>query len=416
MDEAARSKELSLQRDALEFAGEFVRRMRAYPDLPLASDPSTRQAIAIPAILTSRWMRHGSLTSDDFITAAVATSHIDNQEIARKIAIEILTKRTITKRKGDAFHGGAGQVDTPGRKARPGDRKVGKEAPVSMGEEDTAGAGSGEETFAEWLRAFRGRRDFRERVYEQARRIRIASDSSCEHTSLAIEDSGILDGEKLRPFDDSTDPDLVDFEESIESIFGQGKRLLEITREDLMVRERRGQRKAVVLLEDISGSMGAALKHSVICIVTLLYAFRRHEVALAFFEGNPYVLREFFSGEPVEKTIERVLSASTMYGTMGGKVLEWAHRHLEQIDARYYDKLCIICSDMGFFDIEKVVREIKTMKKEGIEVIIILPPGFVYRSAVDAVRKAGPLIIELDREKMARLPEVVSDAFERHRR
>jgi hypothetical protein len=68
---------------------------------------------------------------------------------------------------------------------------------------------------------------------------------------------------------------------------------------------------------------------------------------------------------------------------------------------------------MGFFDIEKVVAEIRTMKRASIKVVIILPPTFIYRSCVEAVEKAGPIIIELDDDKMAQFPEIVSEVFSR---
>ncbi len=409
-------RKLTLQEDALEFATEFVRRMRAYPDLPLGTDPSPRQAIAIPSILTSRLMRQGFLRPDDFITAAVATSYVDNQEIALKIATEILTRTRYESRISEVFRGEGQQALARNRTlshAIEGAEELGSKVEETG---SRSGAGLGDESFTEWARLFRGQRDYRRRLYEMAERIRMASSSSCEFTAQTIEDSGILDGEKLQHFEDSSDPDLVDFEESIESIISLGKRLSEITPDDLMVRERRGQRKSIVFLEDISGSMGASLKYSMLCMVLLLYAFRKHELALAFFEGNPYIVREFFSKESVDETIERVLSANPMYGTMGGKVLEWARRHLAQVDGRYYEKLCVICSDMGFHDIERVLIELKKMKQEGVEVLIIVPPGFVYRSYLDEVeRKIHPLVIELDEEKMTRFPEVVSGAFARLR-
>lgn len=40
-----------------EFALEFVERMRDHPDVPRQLEPTVRQAISIPALLSSRYMR-----------------------------------------------------------------------------------------------------------------------------------------------------------------------------------------------------------------------------------------------------------------------------------------------------------------------------------------------------------------------
>ena len=74
----------------ITFSAEFLFRMRKQKDRLLAGEPSTRQAIAIPKLLTARYHRKHTLIPEDYIQAAVITTPITDQEIARQIAFQIL--------------------------------------------------------------------------------------------------------------------------------------------------------------------------------------------------------------------------------------------------------------------------------------------------------------------------------------
>ncbi|MHA1804006.1 MAG: VWA domain-containing protein [Promethearchaeota archaeon] len=73
----------------ITFAIEFIYRMRKLKD-KLLYPPSTRQAIAIPKLLTAMYYRKINLIPEDFINAAVITTPIEDQEIAEKVAFEII--------------------------------------------------------------------------------------------------------------------------------------------------------------------------------------------------------------------------------------------------------------------------------------------------------------------------------------
>jgi Mg-chelatase subunit ChlD len=75
--------------DPLSFTIEFIYRMRKLRKR-LLNLPSTRQAIAIPKLMTAMYYRKVNLIPDDYIKAAVITTPIEDQEIARKVAFEIL--------------------------------------------------------------------------------------------------------------------------------------------------------------------------------------------------------------------------------------------------------------------------------------------------------------------------------------
>jgi len=242
----------------------------------------------------------------------------------------------------------------------------------------------------------------------KAEKMMVGSNSKCEYTFLTKEETGPLEGEMIRPFSWGDDSEMIDFEETLENLMSQGKRLSQASYDDFVVRERRGQRKSVVFLQDISGSMSDALKHSLIYAAMLLYALRKHEIALAFFESNDYIIKRFSDGQPVEGVIDALLSARPMTGTMGGAAVRWAREQLCKINGRYYERECLIFSDFGFFDKAKVADEIMEIRNMDIKVIIILPPSFIYQSSLNNVlNRTDCAVVQLDKAKVAKFPEVI---------
>ena len=72
-----------------EFSAEFVNRMRKHPDI--IQMPSPRQVLTIPQLLLARFLRNGKKVSvNDYIDIGVATSFPNNQELAKKVAFQIL--------------------------------------------------------------------------------------------------------------------------------------------------------------------------------------------------------------------------------------------------------------------------------------------------------------------------------------
>lgn len=73
----------------LRFTVEFLKRLRAEQD-KLANIPTVRQAIAMAKLMVTMYHRKASLLPLDFINAAVLTTPVEDQAIARRIATEIL--------------------------------------------------------------------------------------------------------------------------------------------------------------------------------------------------------------------------------------------------------------------------------------------------------------------------------------
>jgi len=73
----------------ITFTVEFIYKMRKLKE-KLLNLPSTRQAIAIPKLLTAMYYRKVILIPDDFIKAAVITTPIEDQDIAKQVAFDII--------------------------------------------------------------------------------------------------------------------------------------------------------------------------------------------------------------------------------------------------------------------------------------------------------------------------------------
>ncbi|MFX1279027.1 MAG: vWA domain-containing protein [Promethearchaeota archaeon] len=71
------------------FSLKFIKAMRNHEKC--IYKPSIRQAIAICKLILSRFLNRGICDTEDFIEIAVITSPLENQELARRIAKELLT-------------------------------------------------------------------------------------------------------------------------------------------------------------------------------------------------------------------------------------------------------------------------------------------------------------------------------------
>ncbi|MGY5874236.1 MAG: vWA domain-containing protein [Candidatus Thorarchaeota archaeon] len=84
----------------LEFAHEFVTRMRARVDL--MAQPSIRQTQSIPKLLSARYFRNGKITHMDFVEVAIFTTSPEDQDIAREVAEDIILGLSSRKRQKPA--------------------------------------------------------------------------------------------------------------------------------------------------------------------------------------------------------------------------------------------------------------------------------------------------------------------------
>jgi Mg-chelatase subunit ChlD len=146
----------------ISFAIEFIYRMRKNKSR-LQNIPSTRQAIAIPKLITAMYYRKCNLIPDDFITAAVITTPIEDQSIAQKIAFDIIFNE---KKKGKGSKQGLNtsmQKGSSDGKAEFMDELLDVfDSQLDIGNLDT------DELIDQAMEEFSGLTDFVNNIYDQA--------------------------------------------------------------------------------------------------------------------------------------------------------------------------------------------------------------------------------------------------------
>ena len=96
----------------ISFSVEFIYRMRKEKKR-LMNVPSTRQGVAIPKLLTAMYYRKVNLIPDDFIKAATITTPVEDQDVARQIAFEIIfpPQDATTDKSKSGKKGKTGKID-----------------------------------------------------------------------------------------------------------------------------------------------------------------------------------------------------------------------------------------------------------------------------------------------------------------
>ncbi len=423
------------------FACEFVQRMRVHPNVPPNLRPSSRQAISISQLLLTTRMRKGFITIEDMVDAAVVTSYPEIQEIARKVALEILLQimprqmmdQQQQRREGEGGGEGEGSQEQLPQQFQQGDQEqqmrgdsleeaLKKQQMQREAEEQATDSmrllqirsGPGENKLRRWSewRKYYLPYTSRQRMRQRAKELIFELGSKYARRYFADEITMHREGDVLRPYSPGDDPELIDFEETIMHVLTQSKPLNYIRHDDFIIRENRGKQRAIVLLQDISGSMiGSPLWNSVLCAVMLLYGLPRDEIGIAFFEGNTYVVKELHEQRHVEDIVDDFMSVWPMNGTMASRALEWSREQLLSSKAR--EKFCFIFTDAGFFDMLQSLKEIQKLQQMGVKVFAIIPQvgegRMWYPSCVRALREADCSVIEVSDPRD--FPEVVSRAI-----
>ncbi|MBD3341491.1 MAG: VWA domain-containing protein [Candidatus Lokiarchaeota archaeon] len=97
----------------IQFAIEFIYQMRRN-SFRLINIPSTRQAIAIPKLISAMYYRKNCLIPDDFIKAAVITTPIEDQKIAKEIAFRLIFPNTPNSSEKEELKQGSKNIDLNG--------------------------------------------------------------------------------------------------------------------------------------------------------------------------------------------------------------------------------------------------------------------------------------------------------------
>ena len=361
------------------FIPEFIQRMRRSPECE--EKPSPRQGINMGKLLLPPYLRKGHLTFNDLINAAIITSHVDSQQVAEKIAADILVNVDPDEPLPELDMRGDDFLSLLRKKA---DEQItvspygkGLENELGMAAQDAEfefknymnkpdiGVGPGEdEIIKTGIRYLKGikKEEAREVLQELLKE---------KLLKLGREFERKEDWNKSRtliPYQPGEDTDLIEEERSLENILDLGRSIDEIRWDDFLMRQREKQKRHIVFILDISNTMFYDLEglnsitYSVMSIVPLLYALRREKYALTLYESNSHIIKDFYEEIDVIPVLDDLISmmfctttemekrycngftSMTWGGTVPGKSLKWAFDEITDINDRS-DRMVFIFSD-----------------------------------------------------------------------
>lgn len=455
------------------FIPEFIKRMRDSEECQ--EKPSPRQSIRMYRMMLPVYMKKGYITLQDMVEIAVVTSKPDNQDLAKRIAWDIIWSldelhrpepTTVTteeilrgliksKSKGSLVSILSENPEEAGEAALGLYFEEGDESGLDLIEkmlrEPGPGVGPGEDRLMRaYLKSMRTdirkeSRKFWEAILKK-RLIRLG----WEYENIGKN----IQSYNLRPYEPGEDTDLIDEEKSLESILiDQGKKIEEIVHRDFLMRKKERRPKTIVYALDVSNTMYLeslekdalnSIQYSVLCLIPLLYAFRRERYGLTLFESNTHVIKDLYQSKDEDEMIDTLLflASSTCTeaqrhfggemgewgGTVPGASLRWAKDQLDSIRDRS-EKLCFVLSDFQLEEMDKSgkLRNVENydllrrMNLEGFRVFACASP-LAYESRfasytevpLGKVKEAGCEI--LSTKDAREFMESVKDAVEKPRR
>jgi Mg-chelatase subunit ChlD len=158
---------------------------------------------------------------------------------------------------------------------------------------------------------------------------------------------GIIPSSRLRSFLDGDEMDSVDIDATIENIILSGKTVDQIQSHDLIVTDTQKGRIGMCFLLDISGSMsGRKLAACAIAVTMLIAKLKSEEIAIAFFESNTHVMKNFDDQKDIDEIADELLDLKSMGGTKISRALEWSIEQLNVITPEM--KICFLLTDCEF--------------------------------------------------------------------
>ena len=423
------------------FIPEFIERMRESRDCP--EKPSPRQTINMGKLLLPMYMRSGCLTFEDILHVAVVTSHLDCQNIAEKIAVEILVSaepedlEKDKKLEGDELLSLLSKIQeevsvVPHPQGHDQDYVATNASTADVftqyQNKPDIGVGPGEDKI---LKA--GAKAMHERRDERTQQI-LATLLKERLLKLGREFERKEDWSRLynvRPFQPGEDPELIDEDRSLDNILDLGREINEIRYDDFLMQKRRKRNRNIVYIQDVSNTMFYdyeginSINYSVLSLVPLMWGLRRDKYGLILYESNSHIIKELTDERDIEPILEELIGmitstttemekrfksttdSATWGGTVPNKSLQWAYDQLTEASDRS-EKICFIFSDFVLTEPVKETTEslqnyalIEKMKNDGVHVLACVSPlayKDIFRpytiSAIEKLRKIRCSIAE----------------------
>jgi hypothetical protein len=249
--------------------------------------------------------------------------------------------------------------------------------------------------------------ELKKRLREIARRLLI--DLGMRYARQTMGSSmlgGIQESTTVRPFKIGDDMDLIDLEETIDSLLTQGRtnfKILETS--DFLVTETYQGHRAFYWALDKSGSMNSAEKLGMLAISVMagLYGVKKDDFGVVLFDSVTHVVKRMDEKNiSVDKVAADLLEARAGGGTGGADSIKLALENFE--DTRAKEKIFVFSTDMYLSDQNICEQLAERMKPLGIKMIILVPKSSYNPHAADSLAKKARGVV-LDIASIDELPE-----------
>ena len=216
---------------------------------------------------------------------------------------------------------------------------------------------------------------------------------------------GIQESTTVRPFRIGDDIDLINLEETVDSLLSQGRTSFKVVEtSDFLVTETYMGHRAFYWALDKSGSMDSPKKLGMLAISVMagLYGIKKDDFGVCLFDSTTHVVKEMAEKTvSVEKVAADLLEARAGGGTGGQESMKLALRNFEDTKAK--EKIFIFSTDMYLSD-QHVCEEIaERMKPLDIKMIVLVPTGEHNPQAARALARKGHGVV-LDIASIDELP------------
>jgi hypothetical protein len=249
--------------------------------------------------------------------------------------------------------------------------------------------------------------ELKKRLREIARRLLI--DLGMRYARQTMGSSmlgGIQESTTVRPFKIGDDMDLIDLEETIDSLLSQGRtnfKILETS--DFLVTDTYQGHRAFFWALDKSGSMNSAEKLGMLAISVMagLYGIKKDDFGVVLFDSETHVVKRMAEKTvSVDKVATDLLDARAGGGTGGEQSIRLALENFE--DTRAKEKIFVFSTDMYLSDQAICEQLAERMKPLGIKMIILVPKSSYNPHAADSLAKKAHGVV-LDIASIDELPE-----------
>ena len=270
-------------------------------------------------------------------------------------------------------------------------------------------AGSGENLLKQWfIHRTKLPEPTKQKVKELAKKMLIELGIYYSRARLGSSTTGPIPINIVRPFTIGDDFENIDLDETLNNILQKGKKLDHIEYDDFFVYETaKGLRTACFEL-DISGSMsGDKLAYMSISATMLIYALRKDELGITFFESNTHILKNVDEEVDLETIADELLSIKARGGTRMQSAVEWANKQFKD-HTNSREKLNVLFTDAEVFDIKEAIIEFRKMRSLGVDFILVCPEAsYNLKEAKRMVKVAGGQLLSI--KNWEDFPKVFSD-------